>query len=51
MGKNALVFLGGFDVVAYYKDNLFILFGILLLLSIAMSGASAYTAARKYLKV
>ena len=51
LDKKALSFLGGFDVVAYYHNNFFTLFGILLVLSISMSGISAYTAARRYLKI
>lgn len=49
--NNSSNFLDGFNALTYYESNFFSLFFILLLLSISMSGISAYMAARRYLNV
>lgn len=51
ISEKTTVFFEGFNIFAYYKDNVFSLFFILLLCGITVSCISSALAVRKYLKV
>ena len=51
ISEKTTVFFEGFNIFAYYKDNVFSLFFILLLCGVTVSCISSALAVRKYLKV
>jgi cell division transport system permease protein len=51
LAKKTVLFFNGLNIYKYYIDNFFSLFGLLLIVSLALALISSLLAIRKYLKI
>lgn len=51
LAKKTVIFFSGLNIYKYYTDNLFSLFGLLLIISLLLAIISSLFAIRKYLKI
>lgn len=51
LAKKTIIFFSGLNIYKYYTDNLFSLFGLLLMISLLLAITSSLFAIRKYLKI